>query len=310
MLKAPLRFKEVFDALKQFKNEVEQPVKVLVAHESSVQFEDLISKLSRDGQRSVFQVVELVDSDASGYVAELMAQVNQADLSVLLIEATGDFGAAAISFNVIAREAKKPYLVVSLDREGSGESTVRKERIEKFLEMSYSRMVRFNPDDLKSLKRLTEEMLQELAGKEIAVAARLPVFRLAAAERAISRTAWQNAFIGAATILPGTDMPILTFNQIKMILQIAAIYGEEMSVERTKELLAVVGGGFAFRAIARQLLDLIPGAGWLVKGGVAYSGTVVMGKAAQAYFESGRFLTAEDIKEIVGRAVKTKALLK
>jgi uncharacterized protein (DUF697 family) len=89
-------------------------------------------------------------------------------------------------------------------------------------------------------------------------------------------------------------MPILTLNQGKMLLQIAAAFGQPLDRERIKELGAVVAGGFLFRTFARELVGLVPGLGWAVKGGIAYSGTVAMGAAAIKYFEQGA-----DLKGVV-----------
>jgi len=97
-------------------------------------------------------------------------------------------------------------------------------------------------------------------------------------------------------IIPGADMPIMTLNQAKMLLQIAAAYDKALGKERLKELAAIVGGGFAFRAIARQLVALAPGWGWIIKGGIGFTGTASMGYAAIAYFEQlvGEGSTVED----------------
>ena len=46
----------------------------------------------------------------------------------------------------------------------------------------------------------------------------------------------------------------------------------------------VVGAGFGMRAVARELLDLVPVAGWAVKGAIAYTGTKAVGEAAVRYF--------------------------
>jgi uncharacterized protein (DUF697 family) len=51
-------------------------------------------------------------------------------------------------------------------------------------------------------------------------------------------------------------------------------------------LLGVVVAGFGFRAVARELLDLVPYAGWAIKGGVAYAGTRAVGEAAVRYFDA------------------------
>ena len=138
---------------------------------------------------------------------------------------------------------------------------------------------------------LAEWMMARLPVKRVAVAHNFAFTRRAVAREAVKSTAWQNAAIGAITILPGTDMPIMTANQAKMLLQIAAAYGEPLGYDRVKELAAVVGGGMLFRAIARQLLDFIPGFGWAVKGVIGYTGTMAMGEAAIRYFEQGANLS-------------------
>lgn len=135
-------------------------------------------------------------------------------------------------------------------------------------------------------------LAEEVPSKRMALARNFPFLRRAAALAAVRATAWQNAVIGTVGFLPGADMPVMTANQIKMLLQIAAAYGEPLGAERIKELLAVVGGGFAFRAVARQVVGLVPVLGWAVKGGIGYSGTLAMGRAAIAYFEAGADLPA------------------
>jgi uncharacterized protein (DUF697 family) len=125
--------------------------------------------------------------------------------------------------------------------------------------------------------------------------------RRAAAKETVKKTAWQNAAVGAVMFIPGADMPIMTLNQGKMLLQIAAAYGQPLDTERIKELAAVVAGGFLFRTFARELVGLIPGFGWAVKGGIAYTGTIAMGTAAIGYFEEGADLPGV-VKALTERA--------
>ena len=40
-------------------------------------------------------------------------------------------------------------------------------------------------------------------------------------------------------------------------------------------------------ATLRQLVGLVPGFGWAVKGGIAYAATRAVGEAAAAYFAAG-----------------------
>jgi uncharacterized protein (DUF697 family) len=116
------------------------------------------------------------------------------------------------------------------------------------------------------------------------LAARLPVLREPVSEALIQRFSRQNGIIGVAVFLPGADFAVLTLNQIRLVLRLAAAHGVEVDQSRVPEVLATIGAGFGLRALARQLLGAIPVAGWAVKGGIAYAGTRALGEAAQLYF--------------------------
>jgi uncharacterized protein (DUF697 family) len=117
------------------------------------------------------------------------------------------------------------------------------------------------------------------------LAARLPVLREAVCETLIARFSRQNAIIGAAVWVPGADFAVLTLNQLRLVLRLGAAHGVEIDQQRLPEVLATIGAGLGFRALARQLLGAVPVAGWLVKGGVAYVGTRALGEAAHRYFQ-------------------------
>jgi uncharacterized protein (DUF697 family) len=119
------------------------------------------------------------------------------------------------------------------------------------------------------------------------LAAKLPVLRRTVCASLVQHFARQNGVLGVAVFIPGADLPVLTLNQIRMVLRIAAAYGEEIDRERAVELLGVVGAGLGFRALARQALGFVPGPGWALKGAIAYAGTRALGEAAIRYFEAG-----------------------
>lgn len=144
-------------------------------------------------------------------------------------------------------------------------------------------------DILNSFGRWVVEVFKE---KRVAFAHAFSCVRRPLALESVNATAMQNAGIGVVAIIPGADMPLMTLNQLKMLLEIAAAYGEELSMSRLKEILAVVGGAFAFRGAARQLVGMVPVAGWLVKGGIGYAGTIAEGHALLQYFESGAHVGA------------------
>ena len=131
-----------------------------------------------------------------------------------------------------------------------------------------------------------------------------PPFRRAVCEELIRKNARQNAVVGALPI-PGADMPVMTANQARMVLNIAAAHGEELSLDRARELLGVLAAGFGLRALARQVVKLVPLGGWAAAAAIGYAGTVAMGRATMLYFErGGQKLGEEEISEIRRRAIE------
>jgi uncharacterized protein (DUF697 family) len=141
-----------------------------------------------------------------------------------------------------------------------------------------------------------EEIARALAGRlgesGTALAARLPVLRDAVVAELIRSFAKRNGLIAAAVFVPGVDLPLLTMNQIRLVLRIAVAYGETVDASRAVELLGVVGAGLGFRAVAREALAVVPVAGWALKGAIAYTGTKAIGEAARRYFETRRSVRA------------------
>ena len=131
-----------------------------------------------------------------------------------------------------------------------------------------------------------------------------PALRRAVCEEVIRKNARQNALIGLLPV-PGADLPVMTANQARMVLNIAAVYGEELSLERARELGGVLAAGFGFRALGRQIVKLVPVGGWAAAGVIGYAGTLAMGRAAMLYFERGKKKPDEkEMSEIRSRATE------
>ena len=141
------------------------------------------------------------------------------------------------------------------------------------------------------------------------LAVRLPALRRAYCDRVVLANASQNAVIGAVIIIPGADMPAMTANQIRMVLKIAAAYGEQIGLDRALEILSVVGTAFVFRTLARQALDFVPGFGWALKGAVGFTATVALGEAAIAYFEAGAPLQISHMQRISSQLERGRSRL-
>jgi len=147
-------------------------------------------------------------------------------------------------------------------------------------------IVRVPPGEGFPIDDIAHAVARKLGEDGTALAARLPVVRRAVCDELIRSFSKKNAIIAAAVFIPGVDMPVLTLNQARLVLRIALAYGQEIDKERAVELLGVVGLGFGLRTVARELLDLVPVAGWALKGAVAYAGTKAIGEAAVRYFEA------------------------
>lgn len=135
--------------------------------------------------------------------------------------------------------------------------------------------------------RMGEWVVETCKDKRLAFALAFPFVRRPLSLDAVRTTALQNAGVGLVVIIPGADMPVMTLNQAKMLLMIAAAYDEPLGIDRAKELAVLVGGGFACRAVARQLVAFVPALGWAVKAAIGYTGTLAMGHAAIDYYEDG-----------------------
>ncbi len=120
------------------------------------------------------------------------------------------------------------------------------------------------------------------------LASRLPVLRGAVGDVLIASFARRCGVLAAAAFVPGADLPVLALHQVRMVLRLEQAYGLDADLrERAPELLGPLAAAFGLRAVARQLLAVVPVAGWAVKGAVAYAGTRALGEAAVKRLEIG-----------------------
>jgi uncharacterized protein (DUF697 family) len=127
--------------------------------------------------------------------------------------------------------------------------------------------------------------------KRLALSIAFPFMRRSLASDSVKLTSLQNAGIGLIPFIPGSDLPLMTLNQAKMVMQIAAAYGRGMDKDRWKELVSVIAGAYLSRTLARELIEFIPVLGFIIRPGVAYGGTSALGYAVIAYYEGGENAT-------------------
>lgn len=148
----------------------------------------------------------------------------------------------------------------------------------------------------------------------VPIARRLPGFRTMASEQVIREVSRINAEFAAVSgisgaipvlaplfpALAGTDILVLTKNQVMMVFRIAAIHGEDLNFKaRLREVLPVIGTAFGWRTVARELLGLLPGGfGIPLRAAIAYTGTYAAGRAAELAFDEGRAPTRREMRRI------------
>ncbi|MBN1428387.1 MAG: GTP-binding protein [Anaerolineae bacterium] len=134
----------------------------------------------------------------------------------------------------------------------------------------------------------------------VTVGRALPRYRKIASARVVRESAAIAVFMGVEPI-PLVSLPFLIAVQVRMLLRLAAIYGQAMGVARARELLSAIAGGLAIRYTTQELAKLIPGPGWLIAGGAAWTGTNALGRAAIVFFESSQKLSARELRDIYKR---------
>ena len=137
-------------------------------------------------------------------------------------------------------------------------------------------------------ENLARWLLASQDDNKLAWAHGLGFVRKVLAEEIISTTSMQNGMIATLVFLPGADLPVLLLNQIRMFFRLAAIYGVEFGEQPLKEIAGLIVQGFVWRSLARKLAKSAPTVSWAVKGTVAYTGTLLLGKLSEVYVEAKR----------------------
>jgi small GTP-binding protein len=149
-------------------------------------------------------------------------------------------------------------------------------------------------------ERLLPALVDALPDLAVLLGRNLPAFRRTAANKVVRNSMIINGGIGAEPI-PFIDLPLLLANQARMVLRIAAIYGEPFTAHHARELISTIAGGVALRYLAQEAAKLVPVGGSAVAAGVAAAGTWAIGQVAIQYFESGKRLSRGELREAYQR---------
>ena len=164
--------------------------------------------------------------------------------------------------------------------------------------------------------RVFTHIVEASKGVEIAVGRRLPPLRETVATK-LTRDAANNALkvalasavvdhIPVVGVVLGAfasagDMVAITGLQMMLLLHIEATYGKDPDVQRMWKLLPVIGGGFGWRTLARELAGFVPVAGIAIKGAIAYAGTIVVGEGVTFFLEHGSHMSKAQASQLYDR---------
>ena len=142
---------------------------------------------------------------------------------------------------------------------------------------------------LNVMSELLPRMADASPQLNTALGREVPAWRPHAARRITERATVLSGLVGLEPV-PLLDIPFQALLQLRLVMRLAAIYGEPSSDRYSRELLATLAGSAALRYAGQQLAKVVPLLGWAASGALAAGGTWVIGKAAEAYFENGRRL--------------------
>ncbi len=171
-------------------------------------------------------------------------------------------------------------------------------------------------DDPKAIADVVlPAFLEAVRGRELAWARAYPGLRPQVAQKLIQDTCLTNAGYalgtGVAELVPVltfpfalADMIILTKNQLVMSYKIAMLMGDMGTLrDLLPKLASVVGAGFMWRQIARELVGLLP-LGLVLKVAIAYAGTYATGQAVYHWYANGERLNPQELKALFQEGVR------
>jgi uncharacterized protein (DUF697 family) len=284
-----------------------RPVRLLIAGDGAADFADVIDpeRAARDS------VVQLLDQAPGWMVADSASRV------ILYCGAAGTVAPAALAH---FETSALPVFVI--DRPPLGESPQESRPTSPHSHKPRpGAPARYHVSALNATevsKYVLPDIVAACRDVEVSLGARLPIFRPSVSAKITVDCALTSLKVAGASALvdhvpvlglvlgsiaSAGDTIVITGLQANMLLRIAATYGKKAEFARIAELLPVIGGGYGWRALAREASGFIPFAGPVIKAGIAYAGTLVIGQAASFYYETGNKMAPEKLGALYREAV-------
>lgn len=240
--------------------------------------------------------------DTPGHLPELMESgMELASLIVLLIDATKGLQAKDRELYETVKKMNKPTILAvnKVDALSGGESG---DRLANEVAVSLG-VAGVIPVSGRTGQNVAEELIPAMieASPEAAlvIGRELPAYRRNAAQRIIRNATLLSLAAGMEPI-PLIDIPILLGNQIRLVLRIAALYGEKIdsadATQHVRELVTVMAGGLGLRYLAEQAAKVVPFGGDFIAGAIAGAGTWAMGQVVLEYYDGGKKISPQRMR--------------
>jgi small GTP-binding protein len=268
------------------------------------------TRVHREAEAGLFTVVDTPGADAVGTLGETerqeaLAAARDADFLVIMFDTIQGIKRGELELFRELVALGKPH-VVALNKS----DLVRRdlaavvERAASSLELKPEQVIAISAKQGDNLARVLMAIAVSEPGLVAALGSALPAYRSRLVSRSITTAAGLAAVI-ALTPIPIVDFVPLIATQSVMIVGIARIYNRPITLAMAKELVATFGLGFIGRTLFQELSKLGGVPGWLLAAAIASSTTVVMGRAASAWFERGERLNPAALKQLTEQLTGT-----
>jgi small GTP-binding protein len=242
--------------------------------------------------------------DTPGHLPDVMESgMDQASVIVFLIDATRGLQDADRELYQVIRALNKPTIIAinKIDELKSGESGDQV-ATEVAVMLNAPGVI---PISAKTGVNVAEElipvMIEASPEAALAIGRELPAYRHAAAQRIIRNSTLVSLAAGMEPI-PFVDIPILLGTQIRLVLRLAALYGEQMdsndAKKHARELIATIIGGLGLRYLAQQAAKAVPFGGDFVAGAIAGAATWSIGQVALEYYEGNKQVNPKRLQQL------------
>jgi GTP-binding protein Era len=266
------------------------------------------TRVSKAAETGLFVIVDTPGADAVGPVGEderarALASAEDADVLLALFDASHGIREPEkrIYQDLLALERPVVVALNKMDLIGRERPQVIG-KAGAALGVRSDQVIPLSAKKGDGIGRVLQAIARTEPGIAAAIGAALPLYRWDLARGAIARAASTAAAV-AVTPLPFLDFFPLIGLQAAMVIGLARIYDQRMTLGRARELIATFGIGLLGRTLFYELSKLGGPPGWLVAAAVAAGTTAAIGYAVANWFENGAAITGDQLRR-TSRAVR------